>query len=180
MRNAPGLLHSHFSSPEKTILLTIPFCSESKHYESDTEAVVDPKLAMYRLHEGVSHASRASDVGELHRLQKSSTKPRHDGEFDLIDDDDDGREARKKQRERLAPPFPKCHRRFAMGSNRARPVRPPRHARDGRSCEATGKREWFEAGNVEDKGRHWFFNARGDETNILERRRKKEATEKKT
>ena len=52
-----------------------------KHYESDNEAVIDPKLAMYRLHEGVSHASRASDVGELHRLQKSSTKPRHDGEF---------------------------------------------------------------------------------------------------
>lgn len=50
-------------------------------YESDNEAVIDPKLAMYRLHEGVSHASRAADVGELHRLQKSSTKPRHDGEF---------------------------------------------------------------------------------------------------
>mgnify|MGYP000267032337 CR=1 FL=1 len=55
--------------------------SSSKHDESDSEAVIDPKLAMYRLHEGVSHASRASDVGELHRLQKSSTKPRHDGEF---------------------------------------------------------------------------------------------------
>ena len=64
--------------PSSSTSLTFLRRSETGN-DSDTEAFTDPRLAMYRLHEGVSHASRASDVGELHRLQKSSTKPRHDG-----------------------------------------------------------------------------------------------------
>ena len=35
----------------------------------------DPK-ATFRLHEGISNPSRAEDLPHLHRLQKSSTKPR--------------------------------------------------------------------------------------------------------
>lgn len=35
----------------------------------------DPK-ATFRLHEGISNPSRAEDQAHLHRLQKSSTKPR--------------------------------------------------------------------------------------------------------
>ena len=35
----------------------------------------DPK-ATFRLHEGVSNNSRASDQAHLHRLQKAATKPR--------------------------------------------------------------------------------------------------------
>ena len=88
-RNATGTREKRFSPssahppPKKkpsssSSSSTHLFRSESGN-DSDTEAFIDPKLAMYRLHEGVSHASRASDVGELHRLQKSSTKPRHDG-----------------------------------------------------------------------------------------------------
>ena len=47
------------------------------HDDPDAESA---RLSMWRLHEGVSGASRAVDVAELYRLQKSSTKPRHDGE----------------------------------------------------------------------------------------------------
>ena len=36
----------------------------------------DARTATFRLNEGVSHSSRAEDLDDLHRLQKSSTKPR--------------------------------------------------------------------------------------------------------
>lgn len=39
---------------------------------------------LFRLHEGVSGASRAENVQDLHRLQKSSTRPRVDGEMLLL------------------------------------------------------------------------------------------------
>ena len=55
-----------------------PFCL-LRDAGFDSDADINP-LALWRLHEGVSGASRAVDVAELHRLQKSSTKPRHDGE----------------------------------------------------------------------------------------------------
>lgn len=105
MRNASGRSEKVFSSSGHHPTHQIHFfCSEAnKHsYESDSEAVVDPKLAMYRLHEGVSHASRASDVGELHRLQKSSTKPRHDGEF-LIDSMMEAKKEKKRASDRPSP-----------------------------------------------------------------------------
>ena len=59
-----------------------PSPSSPPHRETgfDSDADTNPLMSMWRLHEGVSGASRAVDVAELHRLQKSSTKPRHDGE----------------------------------------------------------------------------------------------------
>ena len=36
----------------------------------------DSKSATWRLHEGISNASRAENLQDLHRLQKSATKPR--------------------------------------------------------------------------------------------------------
>jgi len=37
--------------------------------------VHDLRTTTFRLNEGVSHSSRAEDIADLHRLQKSSTKP---------------------------------------------------------------------------------------------------------
>lgn len=42
--------------------------------EADDE-VHDLRTTTFRLNEGVSHSSRAEDIADLHRLQKSSTKP---------------------------------------------------------------------------------------------------------
>ena len=43
---------------------------------SDASHLVDERASTYRLLEPVSHPSRAEDLVDLHRLQKSSTKPR--------------------------------------------------------------------------------------------------------
>lgn len=43
--------------------------SEDGSYEEDDKNTM-------RMVEGISHPSRANDVQDLHRLQKSSTKPR--------------------------------------------------------------------------------------------------------
>ncbi|BDA49194.1 Phosphoenolpyruvate carboxykinase (ATP) [Coccomyxa sp. Obi] len=45
---------------------------------SDASHLVDERASTYRLLEPVSHPSRAEDLVDLHRLQKSSTKPRQD------------------------------------------------------------------------------------------------------
>jgi hypothetical protein len=104
--------------------------------DSDTEAFIDPKLAMYRLHEGVSHASRASDVGELHRLQKSSTKPRHDGKKK-----DNGSEKSEAKREKQrAPPAIVSSRRCKELPELFYFFRPPRHARDGICARLDGEK----------------------------------------
>ena len=44
--------------------------------EEAEDEVHDSRTATFRLNEGVSHSSRAEDLDDLHRLQKSSTKPR--------------------------------------------------------------------------------------------------------
>ena len=44
--------------------------------EEVDDEVHDARTATFRLNEGVSHSSRAEDLEDLHRLQKSSTKPR--------------------------------------------------------------------------------------------------------
>ena len=43
---------------------------------SDANNLVDERASTYRLLEPVAHPSRAEDLVDLHRLQKSSTKPR--------------------------------------------------------------------------------------------------------
>ena len=48
--------------------------------DSDAEAADNHRTSTFRLHEGTSHPSRADNVDDLHRLQKSVTKARHDGE----------------------------------------------------------------------------------------------------
>jgi len=54
-------------------------CSESAPHDSDAEAADNARTSTFRLHEGTSHPSRAGNVDDLHRLQKSVTRARHDG-----------------------------------------------------------------------------------------------------
>lgn len=72
-------------SGEVQNLISIDFCSRERMRESSSSGQLagpdgfdkwaDPK-ATFRLHEGISNPSRAEDQAHLHRLQKSSTKPR--------------------------------------------------------------------------------------------------------
>ena len=43
---------------------------------SEASHAVDERASTYRLLEPISHPSRAEDLDDLRRLQKSSTKPR--------------------------------------------------------------------------------------------------------
>ena len=60
-------------------LLFLPYSESAPHADSDAEAADAARTSTFRLHEGTSHPSRAGNVDDLHRLQKSVTKARHDG-----------------------------------------------------------------------------------------------------
>ena len=56
--------------------------AQAAAHDSDAEGD-NHRTSTFRLHEGVSHPSRADNVDDLHRLQKSVTKARHDGRSEM-------------------------------------------------------------------------------------------------
>ena len=74
----PHLPLSHANTAPLT--LTHSESGSAPHADSDAEAADNHRTSTFRLHEGTANPSRADNVDDLHRLQKSVTKARHDGE----------------------------------------------------------------------------------------------------
>ena len=61
---------------QKLLYMYVYFSILCRDEASEASHVVDERASTYRLLEPISHPSRAEDLDDLRRLQKSSTKPR--------------------------------------------------------------------------------------------------------